>query len=88
MSEERGLNICGTLEKIWKCGVDNMLNSAGGEGVRGRRNNVSCHTNGILFVKYRLLFMILAVERSGNVGKGEILLLALEIIGERCCTEV
>ena len=32
--------------------------------------------------------MILAVERSGNVGKGEILLLALEVIGERCCTEV
>ena len=38
MSEEKGLNICGTLEKIWKCRVDNMLKSAGGEGVRGRRN--------------------------------------------------
>ena len=32
--------------------------------------------------------MILALERSGNVGTGEILLLTLEVIGERCCIEL
>ena len=39
-------------------------------------------------MKYGFLFMILALERPGNVGTGEILLLALEVIGERCCIEL
>lgn len=53
-----------------------------------QEKSVSCCTDGVIFVKYGFLFMILALEDLKMWEQEKSCILTLEVIGKRCCIEL